>query len=69
VPLNRLVANPSEFLPEAGTDTYIVCRLGNDSQIAVEALRSVSQEGAVVKDIVGGLKAWSRDVDPMFPVY
>lgn len=46
-----------------------MCRLGNDSQIAVEALRSVSGEGDVVKDVVGGLKAWSRDVDATFPVY
>lgn len=69
VPLNLLVANPSKYLTEAGTDIYVVCRLGNDSQIAVEALRSVSDENAVIKDVVGGLKSWSRDVDVTFPVY
>ncbi|KAF9463847.1 hypothetical protein BDZ94DRAFT_1282294 [Collybia nuda] len=69
VPLGRLVANPIEFLPKKGMEAYIVCRLGNDSQIAVEALRSVSGEGVVIKDVVGGLRAWSRDVDATFPVY
>jgi adenylyltransferase/sulfurtransferase len=49
---------------------YVICRLGNDSQIAAEALRSVgSDEVRVVRDIVGGLRAWSREVDSQFPVY
>jgi len=72
VPLNRLVANPKEYLPaDDTTPTYIVCRLGNDSQIAVESLKSVSVDGTayLVKDVVGGLRAWSREVDPSFPVY
>ncbi|KAG5653797.1 hypothetical protein H0H81_010467 [Sphagnurus paluster] len=72
VPLNRLVANPLEYLPiNPSTKTYVVCRLGNDSQIAADALRSVSLDGSAanVKDVVGGLRAWSREVDPAFPVY
>jgi len=49
-------------------ETYIVCRLGNDSRIAVEALRTVGLIG-VIKDLVGGLRAWTREVDETFPVY
>lgn len=30
-----------------------------------KSLKSVYE----VKDLVGGLRAWSRDVDPNFPVY
>jgi rhodanese-related sulfurtransferase len=72
VPLNRLVANPKEFLPpNEGTPTYVVCRLGNDSQIAVDSLRSVCAPHAseLVKDVLGGLRAWSKEIDPAFPVY
>ncbi|KAF9067227.1 hypothetical protein BDP27DRAFT_1393112 [Rhodocollybia butyracea] len=73
VPLSDIVANPSYFLPQSpSTSTYIVCRLGNDSQIAAEALRGLASDGTqigVVKDVVGGLRAWSKGVDPQFPVY
>ena len=69
VPLHNLVADPGEYLsPEF--ETYVVCRLGNDSQIAADALRVARPDPTfVIKDLVGGLTAWSRDVDPGFPVY
>ncbi|KAI0249855.1 hypothetical protein BJV78DRAFT_1275994 [Lactifluus subvellereus] len=69
VPLHDIVANPADYVsPEF--ETYVVCRLGNDSQIAAEALRSARPDPAfVIKDLVGGLRAWSRDVDPEFPLY
>ncbi|GBE88449.1 Adenylyltransferase and sulfurtransferase uba4 [Sparassis crispa] len=85
VPVKDFVANPSSILPQlacedeklagAGNsatapndEVYFVCRLGNDSQLAAEALRNAGATG-VVKDLVGGLRAWSRDVDSNFPVY
>lgn len=48
----------------------VVCRRGNDSQIAVKRLQ-VCLDGleVSVKDIVGGLHAWSAKIDPDFPVY
>ena len=68
VPLQDIVANPADHA--SGPETYVVCRLGNDSQIAAEALRSVQRDPTfVIKDLVGGLRAWSRSVDPHFPVY
>ncbi|KAK0480267.1 hypothetical protein IW261DRAFT_122926 [Armillaria novae-zelandiae] len=67
VPLNVLVANPAEHL-DAQTEIYVVCRLGNDSQIAADALRSVDSS-VTVKDVIGGLRAWARDIDTTFPVY
>ena len=67
MPLRDLVASPESFLPKDGT-VYVVCRLGNDSQIAADALRSI-HKGIVVRDLVGGLKAWAQDVDHEFPVY
>ncbi|KAK0193589.1 hypothetical protein F5146DRAFT_1101532 [Armillaria mellea] len=61
VPLNELVANPAEQLGDDKTEIYIVCRLGNDSQIGADALRSV-QTGITIKDVIG-------DIDTSFPVY
>jgi len=70
VPLSELVADPTSHLPAEGEvqSMYIVCRLGNDSQIAANALRGVSS-AAQIMDLIGGLKAWAKDVDPNFPVY
>ncbi|TKA50444.1 hypothetical protein B0A49_09644 [Cryomyces minteri] len=57
----------------------VVCRLGNDSQLAVRKIRelrrrggaigSVETDDSLVMDIEGGLRAWTRDVDPEFPEY
>ncbi|KAG8835725.1 Urmylation protein [Serendipita sp. 399] len=75
IPLNDLLGDPSSYLPQdPTTETYVLCRLGNDSQIAAEALRGIARAssgsaGAVVKDIIGGLRAWSKEVDAQFPVY
>ncbi|KAI0312316.1 hypothetical protein OF83DRAFT_1176751 [Amylostereum chailletii] len=76
VPLQEFAANPTSCLPAStgsSTDVYVVCRLGNDSQVAADALRAArtatNENGGVVKDLVGGLRAWARDVDPDFPVY
>lgn len=46
---------------------YVVCRRGNDSQRAVAALRRVGISHGV--DVVGGIEAWAREVDPTFPTY
>uniref|UniRef100_A0A0E0K0I4 Molybdenum cofactor synthesis 3 n=1 Tax=Oryza punctata TaxID=4537 RepID=A0A0E0K0I4_ORYPU len=46
---------------------YVLCRRGNDSQMAVQLLREKGFLSA--KDIIGGLQSWAQDVDPDFPVY
>ncbi|KAL0063709.1 hypothetical protein AAF712_009401 [Marasmius tenuissimus] len=72
VPLNDIVANPSAHVPsDPETHTYFVCRLGNDSQIAADAVRSAlpDKSDVVVKDVIGGLRAWSKHIDSTFPVY
>jgi adenylyltransferase/sulfurtransferase len=81
VPLAELLKTPEQYLPLQGCRTFIVCRLGNDSQVAARALReafvtkhglSGTDEGQLVHqvvDVTGGLRAWTRDVDPSFPIY
>uniref|UniRef100_A0A1A7XHZ0 Adenylyltransferase and sulfurtransferase MOCS3 n=1 Tax=Iconisemion striatum TaxID=60296 RepID=A0A1A7XHZ0_9TELE len=51
---------------------YVICKLGNDSQKAVQVLEKMSGsevESIAVKDICGGLMAWAMNIDPKFPQY
>lgn len=53
---------------------YLVCRRGNDSLLAARALSrhlATQAQAPQVKlvDVMGGLTAWSRDVDANFPLY
>jgi len=69
VPLNVLLANPVPHLPsDKSCRVFVICRLGNDSQIAVDAITAIDSN-LIVKDVVGGLRAWSNEIDPTFPVY
>jgi len=69
IPLKELISQPEKYLSaEPHKDFYLICRLGNDSQIAAQALRSVDGD-RIIKDVIGGLRAWSNQVDPNFPVY
>ena len=68
MPLAILVADPASYLVGDGP-LIVVCRLGNDSQLAVGALRSVKDAGQEIKDLIGGLLSWSKDVDIQFPIY
>lgn len=72
VSLNEIVADPSRVLSSddesSSKEIYVVCRLGNDSQIAADALRGANLK-VLVKDLIGGLQAWAREADHTFPVY
>jgi adenylyltransferase/sulfurtransferase len=66
-----MILSDPESIPLASDITFI-CRRGNDSLLAAARLRdSLEDRGlkANVRDVTGGLVAWSRDVDPEFPVY
>lgn len=58
--------------PESTNPVYVVCRLGNDSQIAVTKLKELGLDRGgerFVGDIQGGLRAWREQVDPELPDY
>ncbi|KAE8396034.1 hypothetical protein BDV23DRAFT_65960 [Aspergillus alliaceus] len=58
--------------PDSIDPIYVVCRLGNDSQIAVKRLKELGLDRGgkrVVADIRGGLRAWREQVDPEWPEY
>ncbi|KAJ4154125.1 hypothetical protein LMH87_010588 [Akanthomyces muscarius] len=49
---------------------YVVCRVGNDSQVAAKKLKELGLDRngeRFVGDIDGGLRAWRKDVDPTLP--
>lgn len=51
---------------------YVICKLGNDSQKAVQVMEKMSGsevEAITVKDICGGLMAWAKTIDSTFPHY
>lgn len=69
VPLAKLLADPLDCI-DPNQDTYVICRLGNDSQVAAAALRHAFGESSpAVYDMAGGLQAWKSDIDPSFPIY
>ncbi|KAL1728212.1 hypothetical protein EV714DRAFT_215728 [Schizophyllum commune] len=63
---------PPARVPNAPTVRPLItlCRLGNDSQLAADALREARSNTQIkILDLIGGLRAWARDVEPGFPVY
>ncbi|KAI9053573.1 hypothetical protein LZ554_002527 [Drepanopeziza brunnea f. sp. 'monogermtubi'] len=50
---------------------YVVCRLGNDSQVVTKKLKhsGLAGKGRYIGDIRGGLKAWKEQVDNSWPEY
>lgn len=59
------------------TPIYILCRFGNDSQLAVQKMKTWMHQSnstgvekeCQIRDIRGGLQAWRKEVDPTFPEY
>lgn len=51
---------------------FVVCRLGNDSQITVTKMKELGLDYGgkrFIGDIRGGLQAWRKSVDNEFPEY
>lgn len=51
---------------DASAPVAVICRRGNDSQVAVLQLRQLD---VAAVDVVGGYEAWAAEVDPEFPIY
>ena len=68
--MNRIKEELKSRITEGALPVVLVCRRGNDSQIAVRTLQEKLQDTNVtLKDIQGGLTAWAKQVDKNFPVY
>lgn len=73
---NNNNSNPcTSAVHDAPAPLYLICRYGNDSQLAATALKTLPRfEQPHAKydfkaDIAGGLRAWRMKVDPSFPEY
>ncbi|KAI2618389.1 adenylyltransferase [Hypoxylon sp. NC1633] len=62
-----------EFIPEslpADAAIYVICRVGNDSQLATRRLKEMGLDrdgGRFIGDIKGGMRAWKHEVDKTIP--
>ena len=77
IPISKFMSNrgdgppdgfPTDLPPSA--PVYIVCRVGNDSQIAAQKLKALGLDNngeRFIGDIKGGLQAWKNTVDPSLP--
>ncbi|KOC68384.1 Adenylyltransferase and sulfurtransferase MOCS3 [Habropoda laboriosa] len=67
-----LIKNKIKEIQEQHSETslYVMCRRGNDSQKAVKSLqKAFNKSNLEIKDIIGGMHAWSKKIDHTFPVY
>lgn len=61
-----------------GKDVFVMCRRGNASQKAVRMIKDrikdrikggIKDSEGDVRDIIGGISAWSKEIDPSLPTY
>ena len=65
-PMNSETMQLMEALPK-DTALAFICHVGNRSQVAAEHFRK--QGFTNVNNVVGGIDAWSKEVDPSIPQY
>lgn len=61
--IREKIQNNNENVP-----VFLLCRRGNDSQLAVQHLKEKVKD-IEFKDIIGGLYAWHYQIDETFPIY
>lgn len=66
IPLGDVVRRMNEINPSR--ETVIHCKMGGRSAKAIEVLRNAGFEGRL-KNLKGGITAWSNEVDPKVPKY
>lgn len=65
-------ATPDWVPPDLPEDApiYVVCRVGNDSQLVAKQLKDLEKEKEqqrFIGDIKGGMRAWKKEVDETLP--
>lgn len=66
IPLGEIVKRMSEL--DANKELIIQCKAGGRSAHAIQMLESAGFKGDM-KNLKGGITAWSNDVDPKVPKY
>jgi adenylyltransferase/sulfurtransferase len=66
IPLGEILNRMNEIDPER--ETVILCKMGGRSAHAVDALERAGFKGSL-RNLAGGITAWSNEVDPKVPKY
>jgi adenylyltransferase/sulfurtransferase len=66
LPLGEIIKRMGELDPDK--EVIVQCKMGGRSARAIEALRSAGYAGPL-KNLRGGITAWSNDVDPKVAKY
>jgi adenylyltransferase/sulfurtransferase len=66
IPLGQVLNRMNEIDPNR--ETVVHCKMGGRSAKAIEALQRSGFQGKL-SNLVGGITAWSNDVDPSVPKY
>lgn len=66
IPLGDVVRRMGEIDP--ARETVIHCKMGGRSARAIEVLKQAGFSGEM-KNLKGGITAWSNEVDPKVPKY
>jgi rhodanese-related sulfurtransferase len=66
IPLGEIMSRMNEIDPNR--ETVIHCKMGGRSARAIEALRHAGFSGDL-KNLAGGITAWSNEIDPGVPKY
>lgn len=66
IPLGEVAARMGEIDPSR--ETVIHCKMGGRSAKAIEILQAAGFTGEM-KNLKGGITAWSNEVDPKVPKY
>lgn len=66
IPLGEIISRMSEL--DENRETVVHCKMGGRSARAIEALQQSGYKGSLI-NLVGGITAWSNEVDPSIPKY
>ena len=66
IPLGEILKRMDEL--DANRETIVHCKMGGRSAAAIQALERAGFQGEM-KNLKGGITAWSNDVDPKIPKY
>ena len=66
IPLGQIIQRMGEI--DATRETIVHCKMGGRSAKAIEMLQSAGFTGEL-KNLIGGITAWSDEVDSKIPKY
>lgn len=66
IPLGEIMSRMNEL--DESREAVIHCKMGGRSARAIEAMQQAGYKGSLM-NLVGGITAWSNEVDPSVPKY